>query len=189
MDPANTWTPGAPRADSGRFLGWVTQLVHTHRGRLLRLMQREGLRAEDALDCVQDAFYSFLVLPQARLLVEAPEDSAKLLTVLARNLARNRRRRHDRARPHLGDAELLSALPADAATPDHLVAQSETYALMVGCVATLSQLQRAVVSLRLVDEVPGEDVARLLGVTPGHVAVLLHRARQQLRGCLPPARE
>lgn len=186
MEPAR---PDPPAADSGRFLGWVTLLVHRHRGRLLRAMQREGLRAEDALDCVQDAFHSFLVLPQARLLVEEPEDSAKLLTVLARNLARNRRRRHDHARPHLGDPELVAALPAEALTADQLVARSESYAFMVGCVATLSQLQRAVVNLRLVDEVPGEDVARLLGVTPGHVAILLHRAKKQLRGCLPPDKD
>jgi RNA polymerase sigma-70 factor, ECF subfamily len=179
--PHHTGTP----TESGTLLGWVTQLVHCHRKRLLRAVQREGLRTEDALDCVQDAFHSFLVLPQARLLVDSPEDSAKLLTVLAKNLARNRRRRHDRARPHLGDDEVLAALPTDTATADQLVAQSEAYALMVGCVATLSQLQRTVVSLRLVDEVPGEDAARLLGISPGHLAILLHRAKKQLRSCLP----
>ena len=56
---------------------------------------------------------------------------------------------------------------------------------MVGCLATLSEIQRAVVSLRLVDEVPGEDVARLLDTTPGNVAVLLHRAKRALHACLP----
>jgi RNA polymerase sigma-70 factor, ECF subfamily len=52
-----------------------------HRGRLARIAQREGVRADDALDCVQDAFLSFFKLPQARLLVGLPEDSAKLLVV------------------------------------------------------------------------------------------------------------
>ena len=46
---------------------------------------------------------SFLELPQARLLVGLPEDSAKLLAILARNIARNRRRRHDYVKPHLVD--------------------------------------------------------------------------------------
>ena len=42
------------------FLEWVTRLVHTHRGRLYGLARREGLREEDSLDCVQDAFHTFL---------------------------------------------------------------------------------------------------------------------------------
>jgi hypothetical protein len=32
--------------------------------------------------------------------------------------------------------------------------------------------------------VPGEDVARQLGTTPAHVAVLLHRAKHSLKRCV-----
>jgi DNA-directed RNA polymerase specialized sigma24 family protein len=42
-------------------------------------------------------------------------------------------------------------------------------------------VQRAVVRLRTVDEVAGENVAQQLGTTPSHIAVLLFRAKQQLR--------
>src|SRR5215468_11505119 len=89
--------PKAPSGPPEGFFGWVTQLVHTHRARLSRLVVREGVRAEDALDCVQEAFLSFLQLPQARLLVGSQQESARLLSTLARNIARNRRRRHDYA--------------------------------------------------------------------------------------------
>ena len=172
----------AAPAHSDAFLGWVTRLVHDHRARLVRIARKQGLDGEDALDCAQEAFQSFLVIPQARQLVDAPEDSIKLLSVLAKNLARNRRRRHDRSRPH-GDDD-LAALSADEPSADDVVARAEAYAGVVGCVATLTQIQRAVVGLRLVDDVAGEDVARLLGTTPGNVAVLLHRAKQQLRACV-----
>jgi len=165
------------------FFDWVTRLVHQHRARLVRLVRREGLGAEDALDCVQDAFYGFLTLPQARSLVEEPDDSAKLLTVLARNVARNRRRRHDRSRPHLSDEITLDALPSRAPSADQVVAEAQEYALVVGCMATLNQIQRAVVTLRLLDEVPGENVARMLGTSASNVAVLLSRAKQRLRSC------
>ena len=37
-------------------------------------------------------------------------------------------------------------------------------------------MQRRVVTLRMLDEQPGEDVAELLGLSPNHVAVLLMRA-------------
>jgi RNA polymerase sigma-70 factor (ECF subfamily) len=166
------------------FLEWATRLVHRHRGRLYRLARREGLRDEDALDCVQDAFHTFLVLPQARRLVESDEDSIKLLSALARNHARNRRRRHEIARPHDSAEEALARLSAEAQPVDELIARAEDFALMVGCLDHLGKLQRAVVSLRMLDEVAGEDVARMLGLPPAHIAVLLHRAKQNVRSCM-----
>jgi RNA polymerase sigma-70 factor (ECF subfamily) len=161
------------------FFAWLTGLVHAHRARLIRVVRREGLDAEDAIDCVQDAFESFLHLPQARPLADSPGEALALLTVLARNVARNRRRRHDRARPHvpLDDIPHVDALEAR-------ISEAEAYAMAAGCLDTLARLQRAVVKLRLLDEVPGEDVARLLGIKPGHVAVLLHRALGSLRSCM-----
>jgi RNA polymerase sigma-70 factor (ECF subfamily) len=150
-------------------------------------VQREGVRADDALDCVQEAFLSFLKLPQARLLVGLPEDSAKLLAILARNIARNRRRRHDYAKPHIVDEEIILGLQSNAASADEVIALAEQYALTLGCMVTLNEVQRAVVNLRLVDEVPGEDVARQLGTSPTHVAVLLFRAKQRLQRCLAAA--
>ncbi|MGO8920963.1 MAG: RNA polymerase sigma factor [Stellaceae bacterium] len=169
------------------FHGWVTALVHRHRGRLVRVVRREGLRADDALDCVQEAFESFLTLPQARLLVDLPDDSARMLIILARNIARNRRRRHDYARPHLVDDATVQGLASDALSADEVIAAAEHQAMILGCMATLNAVQRAIVQLRLVDEVPGENVARQLGTTAGHVAVLLFRAKQQLRRCVDEA--
>jgi RNA polymerase sigma-70 factor (ECF subfamily) len=177
---------GHPNAPSG-FHGWVSVLVHRHRARLARVVRHEGIRADDALDCVQEAFLSFLNLPQARLLVGLPDDSARMLTILARNIARNRRRRHDYARPHVVDDATMRELASDTASADNVVAAAERYAMTLGCMATLNEVQRAVVGLRLVDEVPGENVARQLGTTPGHVAVLLLRAKQRLRHCVEAA--
>src|SRR5579862_8427511 len=105
LDRSDT-TRGAgdgPNGDRAGLHGWITDLVHRHRVALARTARREGIRPADALDCVQDAFLSFLQLPRARLLVGMPEDSARLLTILVRNIARNRRRRQDYARPHIAD--------------------------------------------------------------------------------------
>lgn len=178
--------PGPLGEAGGRpgFYGWVTALVHQHRARLVRAVRREGLLADDALDCVQEAFLSFLSLPQARLLVDLPDDSARMLTILARNIARNRRRRHDYARPHIADDAIVQGLASEAISADEVIATAEQHALILGCMATLSEVQRAIVQLRLVDEVAGESVARQLGMTAGHAAVLLHRAKQRLRHCV-----
>jgi RNA polymerase sigma-70 factor (ECF subfamily) len=169
------------------FLEWVTRLVHTHRGRLYRLARREGLQEEDALDCVQDAFHTYLLLPQARQLVDSNVDSLRLLSALVRNHARNRRRKHAIARPHDSGDETLHQLAAESQPVDELIAQAQDFALMIGCLDTLGRLQRAVVTLRMLDEVAGEDVAAMLGVPPSHVAVLLHRAKQNLRSCMVSA--
>jgi RNA polymerase sigma-70 factor (ECF subfamily) len=158
--------------------------VHAHRGRLYRLARRQGLREDDSLDCVQDAFHTFLLLPQARQLVESDDDSIKLLSVLMRNHARNRRRRHEIARPHDSGDDTLALLTAEVLTVDELIAQAEDFALMIGCLDHLGKLQRAVVSLWMLDEVAGENVAVMLGLPPAHVAVLLHRAKQNLRSCM-----
>jgi RNA polymerase sigma-70 factor (ECF subfamily) len=166
------------------FFGWVTTLVHANRARLARLARREGVRADDALDCVQEAFVSFLGLPQARLLVGQPSDSARMLSVLTRNIARNRRRRHDYARPHVALDASVEQIASDARSADELISTAERHALMLACIATLGDMQRAVVRLRLLDDVSGENVGRQLGLTPEHVAVLLFRARQELRHCL-----
>ena len=54
--------PAQPAVDD--FLTWVARLVHRHRLTLLRDARRRGLSAEDALDSVQDAFQSFMRLPE-----------------------------------------------------------------------------------------------------------------------------
>jgi RNA polymerase sigma-70 factor (ECF subfamily) len=166
------------------FVGWVTRLVHEHRARLAGVARREGLAAEDALDCVQEAFQTFLGLPRARALVDSADDSAALLTVLARNAARNRRRRRWLAAPHVRDDATLDGIPDDGRSAEELLAGAAEVARLHGCVAGLGELQRKVVALRLLDEVAGEDVAQALGLSPGHVAVLLHRAKAQLRHCM-----
>jgi RNA polymerase sigma factor (sigma-70 family) len=166
------------------FAEWVTRLMHAHRGRLRRLARREGVRDEASLDCVQDAFHTFLLLPQARRMVESNEDSIRLLSVLVRNHARNRRRRHEIARPHVSGDETLALLTAKVPPVDELMAKEQEVALMIECLDRLGKLQRAVFSLRVLDEVAGEEVAAMLGLPPSRVAVLLHRAKQKLRSCL-----
>lgn len=52
------------------------------------------------------------------------------------------------------------------------------------CLCRLSDRMKAVFAFCDLDELPHRDVARRLGVTDGHLYVLLHRARQKVRECL-----
>ena len=164
------------------FTKWVSALATEHTRGLTHVAQREGLSGADALDAVQEAFYTFLTLPRARRLVDDRDDAAKLLTVLVRNVARNARRRHHHAMPHLDIEEV--ALADAAPSVDELLMQAEDHVRLQGCVTRLSDVQRHIVTLRMLDEVSTDELRSLLGVTVGHVAVLLFRAKQALVRCM-----
>lgn len=169
--------------DTG-FLKWITRLVRDHRTELIAIARREGLAGEDALDAAQEAYVAFLGLPHARMLAFETEDSRRVLAVLVRNAARNRRRRHDRSRPHDSDDALLEMLPDESQALEELIDAAERHVKAFGCIQRLGEVQQHVVTLRLLEERTGADVAERLGTTPGNVAVILHRAKQALRACL-----
>ena len=172
-------TPEPPAAP--RFVTWVAELVHAHRARLLRDARRRGLEGEDALDTVQDAFASFLTLPEARGIAEVGDDALRLLTVILRHSISNRRRKRLR---HQRGLELVQAVPTDSAeSSEELLERAEDLARVTCCLGKMTQLQRAVIMLSLVDERPREEVGTLLGISAGHVRVLLHRARAHVRAC------
>lgn len=162
-------------------------VVRQHRARLLRVARHEGLLPEDALDGAQDALITFLSRPDAARLAANPTEAAAMLTTLVRNHARNRRRRHHNARVHT--PELLEELTANTPDAEGALLQAEERVRLKACVAGLGELQRRVVTLRMLEERPGEDVAQLLGVSANHVAVLLLRAKAALRVCMLPAGE
>jgi RNA polymerase sigma-70 factor (ECF subfamily) len=115
--------------------------------------------------------------PDARELPS--DDAARLLSTITRNAARNLRRRHHRARPHV---ELDDLDGGDR--PDVVAERAEITAQLVGCMAKLGETHRHVITLRVLEELSGHEAAEALGVTPNHVNVLLHRARKELERCM-----
>lgn len=161
---------------------WMGHLARTQAARLVAVARREGLAGDDALDAVQEGFRILLARPDRDALREREDDATRLLAAMVRNAARNLRRRRHRAAPHreLDDADLVDDRPR----ADESLAGADTAQQLAGCVAGLSEVHRHVVALRVLEEVSGEEAARALGLTPGHVAVLLHRARKQLAQCM-----
>ncbi|HEY5926192.1 MAG TPA: sigma-70 family RNA polymerase sigma factor [Kofleriaceae bacterium] len=157
-------------------------LARDHAGRLAALARREGVTAADALDVVQDAFHTLISRPDSQALRDKPDDAARVLSTIVRNAARNHRRRHHQAKPHVDVDD--QPLTASVLAPDEAIEQAETQAQLVGCMAKLGDAHRHVITLRVLEELSGEEAARELGVTSGHVAVLLHRARKQLEQCM-----
>ena len=164
------------------FLERLPRLIRHHRSDLVGLARAEGMTSADAVDCLQEALCTLLDTATRGALSPAPEEWPSLLAAMVRNAARNRRRRHFRAKPHdsLDDHPLTS----EHATADDLIARAEEHIRLHECVEELCEIQRAVVTLRMLEEQPGDDVAKELGITAGHVAVLLHRAKLALRACM-----
>ncbi len=164
------------------FLGWLGQLVRAHRSRLVGYARRRGLGAEEALDAVQDAFVSFLRLPESRAVADVPEDALKLLTTVLHHGLSNRlrgRRRGIRALAALA----VSQASAPTESSEALLLRAEELARARGCILRMGELQRRAIMLCLLDELPQGEVARTLGIGDGHFRVLLHRAREHVRNC------
>jgi RNA polymerase sigma-70 factor (ECF subfamily) len=158
------------------------RLVRGQRAALAGLARREGLGPEDAVDCVHDALCTFLGLALRKELPEDASTHLALLSGIVVNAARNLRRRHRLARPHhaIDGLELRSSGPSI----ETLVAHAEECVRLRACVNRLCETQRTVVLMRLLEERPGEDVAGALGITRGHVDVLVHRAKASLLVCM-----
>ncbi|MGH7280776.1 MAG: RNA polymerase sigma factor [Polyangiaceae bacterium] len=158
-------------------------LAQKERGRLAAIARAEGASAEDAVDCVQEALCTFLDLDKKSDLPDAAEEWPALLAGIVKNAARNRRRRHYRARPHLEIADDATRAENEALA-DELLTRAEEHVRLRACVQELCTVQRAVVTLRMLEERPGEDVATALGISREYVAVLLHRAKKSLHSCM-----
>jgi RNA polymerase sigma-70 factor (ECF subfamily) len=176
-------TPVPSESVSPGFCRWVSDLARAHTRALSALARAEGLSADDALDAVQEAFQTFLALPEADALVGDGQGSRRLLSGVVRNVARNMRRRAFRRLPHdeIGDGVQVAD---DVPGVDELLARVDDEIRLMGCVAQLSDVPQRVVRLRMLEELSGEDVARELGLRPDHVATLLYRAKKELFVCL-----
>lgn len=183
--PVDTFTPTTTMCTADApddLLDRIATLARTRRSALAAAARAEGLSPEDAVDCVQEGFCALFTTARRGEAPDTDEALFALVVTRVRNLARNRRRRHFVARPHvaLDDHEARDETPA----ADEAMAHAEAHTRLRACVAGLCEIQKAVVTLRMLEELPGDDVARALGITSNHVAVLLHRARRALRVCM-----
>lgn len=72
----------------------------------------------------------------------------------------------------------------DLPSVDDLVIEAEEHVLLKGCIEKLKQAQAHVIEMRLLEQKDGNKVGKLLGFQPGHVAVLLNRAKTKLVKCI-----
>jgi RNA polymerase sigma factor (sigma-70 family) len=153
----------------------MEEIYRLHAKRVARWVARLGGPRVDLEDLVQEVFAT----AQERLPTFRGEAQLKTwLYGISVNIVRHERRRH-RWRRWLGldwerEAERLSASAPLA--PDQIEqrqADQHVYEILDG----LSERHRTVLILFEIEEVPGEQIALLLGIKRANLWVLLHRAR------------
>jgi len=138
-----------------------------------RLLNNEA----DAADCFQNTFVSALKLSRA----ETVHNWLGLLKRLAtaRGLDRLRQRRRESSR-YLGMPEDFD--PSEKAPGPSRVAESiELTEHLRSALAELDAKQAEVFCLACLEDLDYRHIAEQLGLTVGHVAVLLNRAKSNLR--------
>ena len=167
-------------------------LVRTYGPRLLATARRILRDAALAEDCLQETFL------KAFDKIDGFEGRSALGTWLhsilvnqsLMKLRKNKRERHeqiDDLMPQFdSNACRIEAPWSYLATPEELLEQDQTRALVQSKIDQLPENYRIVLQLRDIEEFDTETVAAMLGISPGAAKVRLHRARAALKVLLEP---
>ena len=156
----------------------VDQIYRDHAADVTRWIARLAGPGADLEDLVQEVF--LLVhrhLPSYR-------GEAQLTTWLfqiSANVVRAHRRR-ERWRKVFGRTQDVAdgSTSQAEASPDEKLAQGQAHDLVYRALDRLKERHRTAIILFEIEDLPGERVAELMGISPGNVWVLLHRARAEL---------
>jgi len=178
-----------------------TEVVVRYGGALLRLATTFVKDRALAEEVVQDAWLSALEN------LDAFEERASLSTWLfhiVANRARTRLKREGRSVPfsslgRIEDSDEPAVSPDrfdqggmwkeppgrwSEENPERLAQGVETRAAIERAIADLPEAQRAVITLRDIEELETEEICNLLDITVSNQRVLLHRARSKVRQAL-----
>jgi len=161
-------------------------LANEHKDAIYRQMLRVCGNREDAEDVLIEA------LLKAYNNLDRLRDSASFKAWLAQ-IARRvcwQLKQHEALLPLLQLSEMESAgheVHDKAAAPEEIVSAAQMKQLLQNAVAQLEPEFRAVYQLRDLDELPGDEVAAMLGISLAAMKSRLHRARTMLRESIEAA--
>lgn len=156
----------------------VDKVYRDHVADVTRWASRLGGPGADLEDLVQEVFMRVQrYLPSYR-------GEAQLTTWLFQitaNVVRHHRRR-ERWRALLGRSDDVkdSTMREPEASPEDQIAKREASRLVYRALDRMKERYRTAIILFEIEDLPGEKVAELMGITLTNVWVLLHRARAEL---------
>ena len=165
----------------------LSALVRTYHDRVYRFglqVCRDGFDADDA---VQEAFAKLA----KRHDVARDAGALSWLMSVVRNACRRMLRPFARERRALGERvaeDEAVTEPGDTMDPQQAFERWELVRAVHAAIATLARPYREVLVLRDLEGLSGEETCALLGLELSVMKTRLHRAREQLRRALLPAR-
>lgn len=161
--------PGSSKDPSARF----DELYRSTRTDILAYLFRRVASPEDAADALAD---TYLIAWEKFELIPAGDRARLWLFGVAHNvLLRGTERRH-------GNAELIKRITAElriatttspSDTPDS--------SRLRGALASLTAIDREILTLAAWEELPPRHIAVVLGISPNTVRIRLHRARRHVQ--------
>jgi RNA polymerase sigma-70 factor, ECF subfamily len=157
---------------------WKT-IVEEHGALVWATAYRLVGNCEDAADCFQETFMEAVKMSRKEPVRDWSALLRHLATVRAIDLLRVRYRHRSRIDSYAGDeAVCRHATPVEEAEAGELAER------LRAALPYLSEDQAAVFCLSCLEDLSYQQIGERLGVTANSVGVLLHRARQRLKGLL-----
>jgi RNA polymerase sigma-70 factor (ECF subfamily) len=167
----------ASHADSG---AGFEAIVRAHLPDVVRIAQRFGLEDDEAEDVAQECF-----LRVWRGLRSFRRESQLRSWILRIAIRESSRRLSRRRRTSRGWRALDDETPASSAeTADSAAQRVESRARLRQALAAMPARHREVLVLHYIEEMPCEEVSRILGCSLGTVHSRLHHARARLKEIL-----
>jgi RNA polymerase sigma-70 factor (ECF subfamily) len=160
-------------------------ILAEHSSAVWRTVYRLLGRRDDSLDCYQETFLSACRFARRKPV----EDWRSFLTSLAIRRAMDRLRQRYRERATFTDALPAQEPGSDADSPLLHASAGELLDRVRAALVELPEKQSQVFWLSCIEGLPHERIGRQLGIPPGEVRVLLHRARGRLAAILDPLNE
>lgn len=164
------------------------ELVERYKGKAMSIAIGLLGNVEEAKDASQEAFVkAYRALPGFRAEASLATWLYRIVVNECHDLLRARARRRLWSPAPTADEEavdFLELIPSDQASARDLADDTERARLLRGAIAQLSPRQRAVVTLRYLQDLSVDEVAEVLGCAAGTVKAQLARALRHLRAQL-----
>jgi RNA polymerase sigma-70 factor, ECF subfamily len=169
--------------------GWVDR----HGDYLFRYALARVGRAELAEDLVQEAFLG--ALRNREQFAGASSEQTWLIGILKRKIVdHHRRQQREQPAGNLGEGGWIDELfdesghwkkgPGHWTSPSASYENAEFWTTFRRCLSRLTPRLAEAFSLREIDDMPSEEICKVLTVSATNLNVMMHRARLQLWRCL-----
>ena len=158
------------------------KLLQRYNGQVFRFFRRKGLASEDCKDLTQEVFFS-VYKGLARLQEESRFEGWLYSIAMKTYVTHVRGFTAQKRRARTGPLDVTSGSPpvrTNAANPEEALLEKEKIEQLRAALQALPEQMRHCVCLRL-DEVPIQDIALVLRISPNTVKAHLHQAKRVLR--------